>query len=86
MIKGLRRKFIIVAMCSVFAVLVLVLSAVNAANYVNVVNNADRVMLPYRRAAGEAACRASRCRPKRNSRCGISPFSSRPTAACAFYG
>ncbi len=41
MIKSLRRKFIIVAMCSVFAVLAVVMCMINVINYVNLVNNAD---------------------------------------------
>lgn len=44
MIKSLRRKFIIVAMCSVFAVLAAVMCAVNTINYVNVVKSADRLV------------------------------------------
>lgn len=44
MLKGLRRKFIIVAMCSVFAVLVLLIGIINAVNYVNVVGNADAIV------------------------------------------
>lgn len=44
MIKGLRRKFIIVAMCSVFAVLAVVICIINVISYANVVKSADRLI------------------------------------------
>ncbi len=52
MIKGLRRKFIIVAMCSVFAVLVIVMCAVNAVNYANVISSADGLITILREGEG----------------------------------
>ncbi len=44
MIKRLRKKFIIVTMCSVLAVLVLIVGIINIVNYANVVKNADRIV------------------------------------------
>lgn len=44
MIKSLRRKFIIVAMLSVFAVLALVIGIINVINYVKVIDNADSIV------------------------------------------
>ena len=44
MIKKLRRKFIIIAMCSVFAVLAVIIGTINIVNYVNVVKNADSLV------------------------------------------
>ena len=44
MIKKIRRKFIIIAMCSVFAVLALIIGVINVVNYVNVVNNSDSLV------------------------------------------
>lgn len=44
MIKRLRKKFIIVATCSVLAVLVLIVGIINIVNYSNVVKNADRIV------------------------------------------
>ena len=44
MIKKIRRKFIIISMCSVFAVLALIIGIINVVNYVNVVNNADHIV------------------------------------------
>lgn len=44
MINRLRRKFVIVAMCSVLAVLAVVLSVVNVVNYINVADSADSVI------------------------------------------
>lgn len=43
MIKSLRKKFIIVAMCSTFAVLAVVMGAINIANYQRVVSRADEM-------------------------------------------
>ena len=42
MIKGLRRKFIIVAMCSTFVVLAAIMGIVNIANYRKIMDRADR--------------------------------------------
>ena len=44
MIKRLRKKFIIIATCSVFAVLVLVVGIINIVNYANVVENGDHIV------------------------------------------
>ncbi|MCH5165021.1 MAG: HAMP domain-containing histidine kinase [Clostridiales bacterium] len=44
MVKRLRRKFIIIAMCSVFAVLAIIMSVINIVNYVRVVDNADDIV------------------------------------------
>lgn len=52
MIKNLRRKFIAVAMCSVFAVLSAVMCIVNIISYANVVNNADSLMLMLKEGGG----------------------------------
>ena len=41
MLRKLRHKFIATAMCSIAAVLLLIMSAINIANYVNVCNRAD---------------------------------------------
>lgn len=41
MIKSLRKKFIIVAMCSTFLVLAVVMGAINIANYREVIGRAD---------------------------------------------
>lgn len=43
MIKSLRKKFIIIAMCSTFAVLVAIMSAINIANYYRIVDRADEM-------------------------------------------
>lgn len=44
MVKQLRRKFILVAMCSVLTVLAVVIGVINVVNYRNVVGNADRII------------------------------------------
>ncbi len=44
MIKGLRKKFILVAMCSMFFVLVTAMLVLNAANYRNLLKKADRLL------------------------------------------
>ncbi len=44
MIKRLRKKFIIVATCSVLAVLVLIVGVINAVNYANVVKSSDQLV------------------------------------------
>lgn len=44
MIKQLRRNFIIVAMSSMFAVLAVIVSALNITNYVNIVEEADAIL------------------------------------------
>lgn len=44
MIKRLRKKFIIVTMCSVLAVLVLIVGIINIVSYVNVIKNVDYVI------------------------------------------
>lgn len=44
MIKRLRRKFIIVTMCSIFVVLVLIIGIINTVNYIRVVQNADSIV------------------------------------------
>lgn len=41
MLRKLRHKFIATAMCSIAAVLLLIMSAINIANYVNVCDRAD---------------------------------------------
>ena len=43
MIKSLRKKFIVIAMCSIFVVLMAVMSAVNIANYYRIVKRADNM-------------------------------------------
>lgn len=52
MIKQLRRKFIIIAMCSLFAVLAAVISAINVVNYVNVARNADEIVSVLKEGGG----------------------------------
>lgn len=42
MIKGLRRKFIVVAMCSTFVVLAAIMGIVNIANYRKIIDRSDR--------------------------------------------
>lgn len=44
MIRRLRRKFIIVAMCSVLAVLAVIVCAMNVASYVSMVSRADDIL------------------------------------------
>ncbi|MGN0823645.1 MAG: sensor histidine kinase [Candidatus Coproplasma sp.] len=44
MIKKLRKKFIIVATCSVLAVLILIVGIINIVNYTNVIKNADHIV------------------------------------------
>lgn len=44
MIRRLRRNFIIVAMCSVLAVLAVIVCSLNVASYQNAVNRADRIL------------------------------------------
>ena len=44
MIKRLRRNFIIVAMCSIFAVLVVIVCSLNVASYRSAVTRADRIL------------------------------------------
>ena len=44
MIKKLRRKFIILSMLSVLAILVVTIGAINISNYVVVENNASGVL------------------------------------------
>ncbi|MFQ9516583.1 MAG: sensor histidine kinase [Eubacterium sp.] len=43
MIKNLRKKFIIVAMCSTFVVLTAIMGVVNIANYSKIIQRADRM-------------------------------------------
>lgn len=43
MIKSLRKKFIIVAMCSTFAVLAAIMGVINIANYLRIVDRADNM-------------------------------------------
>lgn len=45
MIKSLRKKFIIVAMCSTFAVLAAIMGVVNISNYCKIINRADQMTL-----------------------------------------
>ncbi|MBR1771035.1 MAG: GHKL domain-containing protein [Lachnospiraceae bacterium] len=44
MIRNLRRKFIVVAMSSMLAVLIIIVCALNVANYVNTVTRADKIL------------------------------------------
>lgn len=44
MIKKLRLKFIIIAMCSVFAVLAIIIGTINIVNYTNVEKNANHLV------------------------------------------
>lgn len=53
MIKGLRKKFVVVAMCSVLAVLAVVICVINVVNYVNVVKNADDVIYMLQEGGGK---------------------------------
>lgn len=43
MIKGLRKKFIIVAMCSMFAVLAAIMGTINLTNYFHILEHADEL-------------------------------------------
>lgn len=43
MIKNLRKKFIIVAMCSTFVVLATLMGIVNIVNYRSLIDNADNI-------------------------------------------
>lgn len=53
MIKTLRRKFIIIAMGSVFAVLAIIIGVINVINYVNVVNTADGIVSVLQEGGGD---------------------------------
>ncbi|MGN0822299.1 MAG: sensor histidine kinase [Candidatus Gallimonas sp.] len=53
MIEGLRRKFVLAAMCSVFIVLAAIIGIINATGYANVVRNADKVVSLLRDGNGE---------------------------------
>lgn len=44
MIKKLRRKFVLIAMLSVFIVLGSVIAVINIANYCNIISNADSIL------------------------------------------
>lgn len=44
MIKKLRRKFILIAMLSVFVVLGSIIAFINIANYCNIISNADKIL------------------------------------------
>ncbi|MDE6015743.1 MAG: HAMP domain-containing histidine kinase [Acetatifactor sp.] len=44
MIRQLRKQFIIVAMCSMFAVLAVIVGSLNVASYVGIVQRADRIL------------------------------------------
>lgn len=44
MIKALRKKFITVAMCSVFAVLAVIVGSLNVSSYYSAVERADRIL------------------------------------------
>lgn len=44
MIKSLRKQFVIVAMCSTFAVLAAIMGAINIANYNRIVDKADAII------------------------------------------
>lgn len=44
MIRQLRKKFILVAMCSMFAVLAVIVGSLNAASYYGTVERADRIL------------------------------------------
>lgn len=52
MIKKLRKKFIIVTMCSVLAVLILIVGIINIVNYSNVVKNADHIVTLLKEGGG----------------------------------
>lgn len=52
MIKRLRKKFIIITMCSVLAVLVLIVGIINIVNYSGVVKNADRIVAVLKEGGG----------------------------------
>ena len=41
MFRKVRKKFVIVAVCSVFIVMLCILGTINIVNYTKVVNNAD---------------------------------------------
>lgn len=44
MIKSLRKKFILIAMCSTFGVLAVIMGIILTSNYVNMVERADRLL------------------------------------------
>lgn len=52
MIKKLRKKFIVVTMCSVIAVLFLIVGVINAVNYANVVKDVDYVVTLLKNGGG----------------------------------
>ncbi len=53
MIKHLRKKFIILSMCSIFSVLLLIISVINIINYVNVINTTDHIVNILKEGKGE---------------------------------
>ncbi len=54
MIKKLRKKFIILALCVVAAVIVVIVAGIDVANYINMKNDADDV-IAYVSASGDVA-------------------------------
>lgn len=55
MIKRLRKKFIVVTMCSVLAVLFLIVAVINIINYVNIVEDVDSVVAILEKGGGSFA-------------------------------
>ena len=53
MFAKVRKKFILVAVSSVFLVLLLILGTVNAINYINIVGNSDQVISVLKENNGE---------------------------------
>lgn len=53
MIKRLRKKFIAVAMCSVFAVLTLVFGIINTVNYIKITHDADEIVAIIKEGGGK---------------------------------
>lgn len=43
MIKSLRKRFIMVAMCSIFLVLAVIMGIMNIVNYYRMINRADNM-------------------------------------------
>ncbi len=53
MFRKVRKKFVIVAVCSVFIVMLCILGTINIVNYTKVVNNADEIIDILKEGNGE---------------------------------
>ncbi len=65
MFRKVRKKFVIVAVCSVFIVMLCILGTINIVNYTKVVNNADEIIDILKEGNGELEISPDRIfRPK----------------------